>query len=130
MAPRKKTDDHEIPNLSDLEAENIIVRKKERFARNRSQNLRMNLRNGSRNVKNDTQAAPGTSRTELEKLDKTYGSCNRCAIKIVSDQGLSTSVGCTGRIVKRQDFSLIALSGDSRGPLSPDPGKECLEIIR
>ncbi|HET6580977.1 MAG TPA: hypothetical protein VFG36_03760 [Methanoregula sp.] len=28
MAPRKKTDDHEIPDLSDLEAENIIVRKK------------------------------------------------------------------------------------------------------
>jgi|GEM_PF-2680079 len=28
MAPRKKTDDHEIPNLSDLETENIIVRKK------------------------------------------------------------------------------------------------------
>jgi hypothetical protein len=27
MAPRKK-DDHEIPNLTDLEAENIIVRKK------------------------------------------------------------------------------------------------------
>ena len=28
MAPRKKADDHEIPILSDLEAENIIVRKK------------------------------------------------------------------------------------------------------
>ena len=28
MATRKKADDHEIPDLSDLEAENIIVRKK------------------------------------------------------------------------------------------------------
>jgi len=28
MAPRKKADGHEIPNLSVLEAENIIVRKK------------------------------------------------------------------------------------------------------
>ncbi len=28
MAARKKAEDHEIPDLSDLEAENIIVRKK------------------------------------------------------------------------------------------------------
>ena len=28
MASRKKADDHEIPILTDLEAENIIVRKK------------------------------------------------------------------------------------------------------
>ncbi len=28
MAPRRKADDHEIPTLSDLEAENIVVRKK------------------------------------------------------------------------------------------------------
>ena len=28
MATRKKADDHEIPTLADLEAENIIVRKK------------------------------------------------------------------------------------------------------
>ncbi len=30
MAPHKNADDHEIPDLSDLEAENIIVRKKEK----------------------------------------------------------------------------------------------------
>jgi len=28
MAPRRKADDPEIPTLTDLEAENIIVRKK------------------------------------------------------------------------------------------------------
>jgi hypothetical protein len=28
MAPRKKADDHDIPVLTDLEAENIIVRKR------------------------------------------------------------------------------------------------------
>ena len=49
--------------------------------------------------------------------------------KIVSDR-VSRHRSCTGRLVKRQGFSLTALSGDSTGPLSPDPGKECLEIIR
>jgi hypothetical protein len=28
MTPRKKTDDHEIPTLTETEAENIITRKK------------------------------------------------------------------------------------------------------
>jgi hypothetical protein len=30
MAPSKKADDHEIPTLTDLEAENMIVRRKEK----------------------------------------------------------------------------------------------------
>ncbi len=33
MPDRKKADDHEIPELTDLESENIIVRKKEKERR-------------------------------------------------------------------------------------------------
>lgn len=33
MPNRKKADDHEIPDLTDLESENIIIRKKEKERR-------------------------------------------------------------------------------------------------
>ncbi len=33
MPDRKKSDNHEIPDLTDLESENIIVRKKEKGRR-------------------------------------------------------------------------------------------------